>query len=284
MVSEQRTREARARAEEALVRFALLAGDHTHDFVVIGGLNPEFLAPRAPVPHQGTTDVDLLFSLGFDEVGLDGVGPAQDYSWLDEALTSGGFTTTNSWRWDAMLGGSRVRLEFLCDVWDHTADTVPLPGSSAVATKLAGPAAALVAPVVRQLPVVPSVRADFAHAPLDVTLRFANLGGYLLAKAAAVQSRMLPKDKYDLMYVALYNDRGGAAAAAEAVAVQLELAGDAAAPDDVRAAMKSYLDPSGRWAGTFAATMIATGDSGSEEQIRADAAIGAKRFLDALDG
>jgi hypothetical protein len=275
--SEPRSREARARAEETLVRFALLAGEHTADFVVIGGLNPELLAPHAPAPHQGTTDVDLLFALGFDDIASD-----RNFQWLDEALARGGFTSKNGWRWDAFLGDSRVRLEFLCDVWDHTADTVSLPGSSAVASKLAGPAAALVAPVLRKLPVSQEMRTELAGAPVAVTLRFANLGGYLLAKAAAVQARMLPKDKYDLMYVTLYNDQGGAVAAAEAVIAQIGLAGDAATPEDIRGAMTKYVDPSGAWAGTFAETMIATGDSGTEAQIRTDASIGARRFLEAF--
>lgn len=260
------------------MRFALLAGQHTSDFVVIGGLNPEFLAPNAPVPHQGTTDVDLLFAIGFDEAAS-----ALNFSWLDEALAEGGFTTVNGWRWDATLGDSRVRLEFLCDVWDHVADTFPLTGSDAVASKLAGPAAALFAPVLRHLPVSSAVRSDIPDAPDTVALRFANLGGYLLAKAAAANARMLAKDKYDLMYVTLYNDRGGATAAAEAVASQLELAGDAAAPDDIRASMKRYVDASGTWSGTFATTMIETGDDGTEAQLRADAAVGAQQFLAALD-
>lgn len=260
------------------MRFALLAGDHTDDFVVIGGLNPEFLAPGAPVPHQGTTDVDLLFALGFDELGR-----ARDFAWLDVALSSGGFTSTNGWRWDAQLGDALVRLEFLCDVWDHTADTATLPGSQlAVASKLAGPAAALVAPVLRDLRVPPAVRSEITGAPETVTLRFANLGGYLLAKAAAVQSRMLAKDKYDLMYVTLHNDQGGAAGAAQAVAAQLELAGEAADPDDIRAAMQKYLEPGGGWAGVFADIMIATGDTETEAQLCTDASVGARRFLDAL--
>ena len=33
------------------MRFALLAGGHTDEFVVIGGLNPEYLATDAPVSH-----------------------------------------------------------------------------------------------------------------------------------------------------------------------------------------------------------------------------------------
>lgn len=261
------------------MRFALLARAHTEDFVVIGGLNPEFLAPDAPAPHQGTTDVDLLFALGFDELSSDA-----DFGWLDAALEAGGFASTNGWRWDAALGNSLVRLEFLCDVWDHTADTVPLPGSRrAVASKLAGPAAALFAPVTRELRVSQAVRADFPAAPDAVALRFASLGGYLLAKAAAVRSRMLRKDVYDLMYVTLYNAPDGAPPAAHAVAAQLGLAGDAAEPDDIREAMTKYLEPNGSWAGVFAEVMRETGDSASDAQLRTDASVGARRFLRTLD-
>lgn len=277
MDSDARTREARARAEETLVRFGLLAGEHVTDFVVIGGLNPDYLTSNAPVPHQGTTDIDLLFALGFDEITS-----AADFAWIDAALTAGGFTSVNKWRWDATLGDARVRLELLCDVWDHTADAVPLPGSrTAVASKLAGPAAALFNPVVRELPVPAAVRAESADAPQRLALRFANLGGYLLAKAAAARSRMLAKDKYDLMYVILFTE-GGPVAAARAVSSQLEVAADAADSADIRAAMTSYLDSTGSWAGTFAQTMIETGDSSPEEVLRTDAAAAATTFLRTL--
>ncbi|MBO9625466.1 MAG: hypothetical protein J7484_03715 [Microbacterium sp.] len=260
-----------------MIRFALLVGEHARDFVVIGGLNPDLLAPEAPVPHQGTTDVDLLFALGFDDVD-----EASDFAWIDEALAEGGFTSANKWRWDAVLGDAHVRFEFLCDVWDHTADTVPLPGSNAVASKIAGPGAALALPIDRELPVSRAIHADHADAPESVTLRFANLGGYLLAKAAAAVERTLAKDKYDLMYVILYND-GGADAAASAVAFQLDAVGDTASADHIRDAMKRFLDPSGMWAGRFASSMILAGDSAPEEQLRTDAAMGARTFLDRLD-
>ncbi|KJQ53293.1 hypothetical protein [Microbacterium sp. SA39] len=256
------------------MRFGLLAGEHARDFVVIGGLNPDYLAPDAPVPHQGTTDIDLLFALGFDELAS-----APDFAWIDAALSAGGFVSANKWRWDAVLKNARVRLEFLCDVRDHTADTVPLPGSqSAVASKLAGPAAALLDPIVREIPVPAAVREDFTAAPQRLALRFANLGGYLLAKAAAARSRVLAKDKYDLMFVVLFNE-GGPAAAARAVSKQLETAVEAADSADIRATMTSYLDSSGSWARTFAQTMIDTGDPSSEEQLRTDASVAAGIFL-----
>lgn len=278
MGSEPRSRQARQRAEDALVRFVLLAGDRATDFVVIGGLNPDFLATQAPVPHQGTTDIDLLFALGFDNVAA-----TPDYSWIDEALEAGGFSSANMWRWDAMLGGARVRLEFLCDVWDHTDDTVPLPGArSAVASKLAGPAAALHAPIVRELRVSDGVRAAVPDAPEAVSIRFANLGGYLLAKTAAALERRLEKDKYDLMYVALYN-AGGPREAARAVASQLIATEGWSDPNDIRSAMDNYRDPQGTWAGTFAEAMTATGDEAPEEQLRTDASEGARSFLEELD-
>lgn len=260
------------------MRFALLAGTHAQDFVVIGGLNPDFLATDAPVPHQGTTDIDLLFALGFDDTSV------QDFAWVDSALTAGGFTSTNKWRWDARLGESRVRLEFLCDVWDHTADAVPLPGSLlAVGCKLAGPAAALVEPVIRALTVADTVREDFPNAPEVVALRFANLGGYLIAKAAAAKSRTLAKDKYDFMYVTLYNE-GGAQGAGRAAARQLVLAEESADPDEIRWVAAKYTEASSSWGRSFAQTMIDTGDESTEEQLVADAVAGALALLDALDG
>jgi hypothetical protein len=203
---------------------------------------------------------------------------------VDDALDAGGFKSVNGWRWDALLGNARVRLEFLCDIWDHTGDTVPLPGSShAVASKIAGPAAALHAPVERELMVSSGVREDMSEAPETITLRFANLGGYLLAKAAAAQSRMLAKDKYDLMYVTLYNE-GGAREAARAVARQLAATRDSSDPAEIQGVMRRYVDPKGSWAGVFAETMIGTGDSAPEDQLRVDAAEGARSFLDDLKG
>lgn len=271
-----RTREARARAEEALVRFALLAGDHAKDFVVIGGLNPDFLAPNPPAPHLGTTDVDLLFELGFvyDRDDL-------DFGWLDEALESGSFHPRDDagWQWDAILGETHVRLDLLCDVTDNRGQPVYLPGAErATAQNLDGPAAALTDTVLRALTVPNSIRNDHAGAPENVELRFTSLGGYLSAKAAALVSRGKAKDAYDLMFVALYNP-GGAPAAAAAVAA-LDAPVHRAPPQEVvKTAMKMMTSEDGVWAGHFAAQMQLAGDDESAAQLRQDAAAGARRFL-----
>lgn len=54
--------------------------------------------------------------------------------------------------------------------------------------------------------------------PATVTIRFAGLQGYLLAKLAAPLDRQLDKDHYDLLYVLLHHKAGtGPRGAAEAL-------------------------------------------------------------------
>lgn len=213
--SEARSRGARDRAEEALIRFALLAQEHVDEFVVIGGLNPDFLAPSAPTPHLGTTDVDLLFELGFayDRDDL-------DFSWLDRALSEGGFRpqSASGWRWTGSLGDTLMRLDLLCDVYDSPGQPVLLPGASeAAAQNLPGPASALHDPIERDLLVPEAVRAQAPNAPDTVRMRFASLAGYLAAKSAALLARDQQKDAYDLAFVMMFAP-GGPSAAAAAVA------------------------------------------------------------------
>jgi len=281
LASEARTRAARARAEDALVRFALLAGAHAQDFVVIGGLNPDFLAPSAPAAHLGTTDVDLLFELGFvyDREEL-------DFGWLDQVLRTSGFRTRREaagWQWDAVLGDTLVRLDLLCDVVDQPGRTIALPGADHAAVQnLDGPGAALVQPVLRRLLVSSTVRADMDDAPESVGLRFASLGGYLTAICAALSARAAPKDAYDLMFVLLYTP-GGAREAARAIA-EMPVMSHRRPPRAVaRAAVSMMLDPEGSCAGHFAAQMQEAGDEEPEDRLRADAAAGAALFLRTLD-
>lgn len=277
---EARNRDTRVRAEEALVRFALLAGDHISDFVVIGGLNPDFLAPGSPVPHQGTTDVDLLFELGLlpdrDEV---------DFSWLDPALRQGGFAAapgSGGWRWNGTVGAARVRLDLLCDVADSPNQTVHLPGATeAAAQNIDGPAAALMDPIERHLTVTEAVRSQHPDAPEQVALRFASLGGYIVAKAAALLSRDADKDAYDLMFVLMYAPGGPRAAALAALGARVPVGRPATGPI-VRAAVKKFADPSGRWVSVAVAQLIAAGDDADEAQLRTDVAVAAQTFLTAF--
>lgn len=275
--SEQRSREARQRAEEVLVRFALLVGDHTQDFVVIGGLNPDFLAPAAPVPHLGTTDVDLVFELGFvydrDE---------RDFAWLDEALAAGGFIAAPNaagWQWNGVLGPALVRLDLLCDVSDSPGQTIALPGATEAAVQnLDGPVAALSDPIYRTLSVPPQVRSDIPNAPEEIGLKFASLGGYIASKSAALLARELEKDAYDLMYVVMYAPGGAAAASAATSAVRVPIGRAPVAPT-VRSAIARFVDPSSSWTGLVVRDLVGAGDESDPDQLRADVSVAAARFL-----
>jgi hypothetical protein len=254
--TDPRSREARARAELALVDLALAFGEHAGDLVVIGGLNPDFLAPAAPVPHLGTTDVDILLELGFvyDRDDL-------DFSWLSAALERAGFEpkTVDAWQWFRHSDDASVRVDFLCDVADSPDQTIALPGTTAVSAKnLAGPSGALASPITRELTVGAESRHVHPDAPETLSLRFASLGGYLLAKAAALVTRRQEKDAYDFMYVALYNPAGptGAALAIAAALGETEFAHTHHLNTD--AALNGYdADEFSAW---FARQMQASGD------------------------
>lgn len=260
------------------MRFALLAGDHTRDFVVIGGLNPDFLAPSAPVPHLGTTDVDLLFELGFiydrDE---------QDFAWLDRVLTAGEFTAApdSRWRWDGILGESRVRLDLLCDVPDNPGQAIGLPGAeTAVAQNLGGPSAALHDPIVRPLMVTGRMREEFPDAPSEVQLKFASLGGYIVTKSFALLSRGLDKDAYDLMFVIMFADggaRSAATAAAEAAArVQPNRPSSLQV---VRDAVTKFTGADSRATDAVIRLLQRAGDDADPDQLRNDVTIAARQFI-----
>ncbi len=263
------------------MRFALLAGDHATDFVVIGGLNPDFLAPAAPVPHQGTTDVDLLFELGFiydrDEL---------DFGWLDRVLDAGEFTAVSDagWQWNGVLGDTFVRLDLLCDVPDSPGLAIVLPGAeTATAQNLGGPAAALQDALTRSLLVTDAVRADFPSAPESVSLKFANLGGYIVAKSFALLSRSFDKDAYDLLFVIMFAD-GGARSAATAA----EVASKRIQPNRtrnvevVRDAVRRFTETNSSLTDAVVRQLVQAGDDSDPEQLRTDVTIAARQFLEAF--
>ncbi|MGB3377107.1 MAG: hypothetical protein WBA87_18440 [Microbacterium sp.] len=278
LASEQRSRTARARAEEALVRFALLADTHARDFIVIGGLNPDFLAPGAPHPHLGTTDVDLLFELGvfYDRDEL-------DFGWLERALDAGGFVANaTGWQWTGVLGDAHVRLDLVCDVYDSPGLPVELPGTArAAAQNMRGPAAALNDPIERELQVPDTVRAEFPEAPSQVSLRFASLGGYLMAKSTAFMSRGLRKDGYDLAFVMMYAPGGPRAAAAAVSTVSSSAHHDPAMPN-VRAAVERLATPQSKWVDDVIDELLRAGDDEEGDQLRSDVVVSAQQFLNAL--
>ncbi len=254
------------------MRLAKHLGQHVEELTVIGGLAPEFLT-APPVPHQGTTDVDLLLSVGFVYERDD-----MDFGWLEQALLAAGFTpdegTGSGWRWVTVLDDILVRLELLCDVpGDQSNAVIPLPGcKDASAMNLQGPGAAIADTYSRRLPVPGHLGGG------ELEVRFAGLGGFLLAKGAAVSSRGAAKDYYDFAFVLLYNNAGGPDAAAAV------LVGGPAAQQlpfyqrQLRAAVNQFVAGDRDGAHAFANEMIATGETSDYEQLVEDAATAAFDF------
>jgi hypothetical protein len=204
MSEPQRSRQARALAEAALVRIVSAYGE-TPEFVVLGGLVPDLLCSEAPRQHVGTTDVDVQVDLEIQA----GAGHAAR---LEQALRAAQFTPSGQyvWRWqDRSVPGAVVKIEFLADLSTAPAEaTVAFSGSDALgAVNLRGTGFA--ARDWRPH----ALTADMSGQLTTVEVRVATLPAYLLAKTHAAYGRRLEKDWYDVAYVVLHNDAGGPAAA-----------------------------------------------------------------------
>lgn len=111
MPEPQRSRQARALAEAALVRLVLAYGE-TPELVLLGGLVPDLLCSGAARQHVGTTDVDV-------QVNLEIQAGAENATRLEGALQAAGFKPSDQyvWRWqDRSAPGAIVKIEFLADL------------------------------------------------------------------------------------------------------------------------------------------------------------------------
>lgn len=273
----ERSRPARRRAETALVYLLTELDEEEVPLVILGGLVPDVLAIRTPgVPaHVGTTDVDILVDLRGEH--------ARALCRVEEALGRIGFSPSGEslgWRWMGIVDERPVRMEFLCELDDVRADAiVRAEGCERLsAANLRG---------------VGFVMDDWREIELSavtpggtrvaVTARFAELEGYLLAKAFSMTERSVEKDYYDFVYVLVYNRRGGPSGAAGALnrgkfaprlsslrRVFREIAARFEAPDAL--GPRSY------------ALQARLGDPGADEaRLRNDAVSAVKEFIEALE-
>ncbi len=203
MTTEERSSEARAIAEQALVWLLHELRDEPVTPIVLGGLVPPLLTGNDP-GHLGTTDVDILLithveattRLAAVEHALD----RMEFEPLEEA-----------WRWRGLIAGVPVKVEFLCDLDEYREGDVVRPaGCDALGVvNLRGTRYVGRDTFERELSAtLPGGRA------VTVVGRFAGLAGYLLSKAVAVRTRAADKDYYDFAYVLIHNNAGGPEAAA----------------------------------------------------------------------
>ena len=204
-----RTRAARAAAELALVRIVHHYGERPA-FVLLGGLVPELLCSGSTYLHAGTTDVDVQVDL---EIARGSVQTAR----LEQALRNAEFEPSRDgiWRWRMAGEGFRAEVEF-----ELLADQEGVPAQAVLrfddcqhlgAINLRGTG---VAARDIELRVIRAVDGGVLR---DAEIQVTGLAGYLLAKVAAARQRRKEKDLYDLAFVLLHNDAGGAHAAADRV-------------------------------------------------------------------
>lgn len=201
-----RSRDARALAQRAMVVLLWELRETSIRPIVLGGLVPQVLAgaDREGVPdHMGTNDVDLLIAFHVENNSSEpDLGP------LEAALLKAGSVRDpkiDGWRWIARVDGHAVKVEFLCDRDDVQDKAVVRPRGC---TNLRFANLRGTGYVARDF-VEENVTDHLPEgAPATVTVRFAGLQGYLLAKLAALLDRQLDKDHYDLVYVLLHHKAG----------------------------------------------------------------------------
>jgi hypothetical protein len=207
-LDEERSLEARERAETALVRLLHGLGADAPSITVLGGLVPAVLAAGVELapPHIGTADVDLLLITHVDETARLVI--------VETALLRMGFRAVDSdgWRWRGSVGLHPVKIEFLCDLPDfREGEFVRPPGCEHLsACNLRGTGYVALDSARQEL------RGTLeSGAEVTVAADFAGLGGYLLSKLVAVRTRAATKDYYDFVYVLINNTAGGPAGAAQ---------------------------------------------------------------------
>jgi hypothetical protein len=177
------------------------------------------------------------------------------------------------------VDGTPVKLEFLCDLPDHREHEAIRPRGC---TKLAAANLRGTGYVSRAF-TRERLTGELADGTrVTVSVRFADLDGYLLSKCVAVRTRAATKDYYDLAYVLLHNRAGGPEQAARSLL-------DGELTDDLPALHTTFLEIAERYAKTtdvgarsYAEQAMEVEPDADEHMLRADAIDAVQRFLAAL--
>jgi hypothetical protein len=268
-----RSRQARAAAEQALVRVVHHYGTRP-EFVVLGGLVPELLCSGSAFQHAGTTDVDVQVNL---EIACGAVNTAR----LEHALLNAEFQpdSDNIWRWRTDGSGSRavVKFELLADLDSAAAETtIRFEECDRLgAANLRGTGYATRDVEMRTL--TARIGGDQRTVEVNVT----GLAGFLLAKCAAARSRRQAKDWYDIAFVLQHNDIGGPQAAAKAVREKFgaETRAFRTALDDLLA---NFADRDAQGPRAYAGQMLIDHPDLERTTLLADAVVSVQAFFDEI--
>lgn len=188
----------------------LLGGMAAKHLVVIGGLVPPLLVPRAPSPHRGSADIDLSLSMAITK------GETSEYYRSLEAAIEPYFepVADSGFRWRKRDGVAGVRLivdfmgpdseaTYLEDGTLQLEDSVATANTGVVLRPYPLSAAAIVEEDARSAEIenVALVYHPGVHA--DVTIRHIGPVGFLASKGDAFTTRSDDKDGYDVSWVCL---------------------------------------------------------------------------------
>lgn len=265
-----RSRTARVAAETALVRVVHHYGSRP-EFVLLGGLLPEFLCAESGFRHAGTTDVDVQVDL---EIACGSVNVQK----LERALRNAEFEpdTERVWRWTSGALGvpAVVRFELLADNDEVGSGEILVfrecDSLGAVNLRGTGFASRDMAPR--------SLTARVGDLKRTVEINVARLAGFLMAKTAAARDRRKTKDWYDIAFVLLHNEAGGPEEAARAVLARFPgeiVGGTRTALEDLAA---NFTDTSSQGPQAYAEQMMVDHPDLDRTMVIADSVVAVKTF------
>lgn len=203
--------------ERVLVTLLRKLGPWKQSICLVGGLTPRYLVSRRPPdvpPHAGTSDVDVV-------VELKVLSDTDAYRTLEQNLIDMGFRqvmkektfTASKWQWKITVDDKHViQLEFLADDPSRSwGKPTPLPTDGEV-TAINIQHASIVFEFYKEEVLTAELLNGDGKA--EETIRYADLGAFLVLKALAYDHRHEPKDAHDLVYC-LENVDGETGTAAE---------------------------------------------------------------------
>ena len=263
-----RSRAARDAAETALVRVVHHYGSRP-EFVLMGGLMPEYLCAGSGLHHAGTSDVDVQVDL---EIACGAVNVRK----LERALRNAEFEpdAEEVWRWAAKVADipAVVKFELLADDQAvRSEEVLRFNECDALgAVNLRGTGFASWDVVTRRL------SARVGDLKRTVEINATGLAGFLMAKTAAARERRKPKDWYDIAFVLLHNDAGGPEEAAKAILAQFPgelIGGTRTSLDDLAA---NFMDPASQGPQAYAEQMKTDYPDLNTGTVIADAVVAVK--------
>lgn len=265
-----RSRAARVAAETALVRVVHHYGSRP-EFVLMGGLMPEYLCVGGDLRHAGTTDVDV-------QVDLEIACGAVNVQRLERALRNAEFEpdTQRVWQWTSDSPGvpAVVKFELLADNEEVRSGEILVfrECDTLGAVNLRGTGFASRDVLTR------SLTARVGDLKRTVEINVTGLAGFLMAKTAAARDRRKTKDWYDIAFVLLHNDAGGPDEAAQAVFERFPgeiVGGTRTAFDDLAA---NFADTASQGPQAYAEQMTVDHPDLDRTVLIADAVVAVKTF------